>query len=140
METRARYVIIGSFVLAVILAAFAFVYWLQNVGGLGERAVYRVRFEQPISGLIPGSGVLFNGIRVGAITRLQLDPDDPKRLIATIAIDPATPIHADTGVGVTFQGLTGSPAILLRAARRPRPCSSHRMGRCRCWSPARAWA
>ncbi len=114
METRARYVIIGSFVLAVILAAFAFVYWLQNIGGLGERTAYRVRFDQPVSGLIPGSAVLFNGIRVGAITSLQLDPADPKRLVAAITVDPATPIHADTTVDVTFQGLTGSPAILLR--------------------------
>ena len=121
METRARYVIIGAFVLAVILGAFGFVYWLQNTGGLGERSVYRIRFDQPVSGLIPGSGVLFNGIRVGAITSLHLDPADPKELVATVAVDPATPIHADTVVDVTFQGLTGSPAILLKGGSASAP-------------------
>ena len=36
--------------LAVIAAGFGFVYWLNNAGGLGERAVYQVRFENPVSG------------------------------------------------------------------------------------------
>ena len=37
METRARYALIGLFMLAVILASFAFVYWLENKGGFGKR-------------------------------------------------------------------------------------------------------
>ncbi|HEU5018587.1 MAG TPA: ABC-type transport auxiliary lipoprotein family protein [Pseudolabrys sp.] len=113
METRARYAVIGAFVLIVILGAFGFVYWLQNTGGLGERATYRVEFDQPVSGLTAGSGVLFNGLHVGAIQSLGLDPDNPSGLVATISIDPSTPIHADTKVDISFQGLTGSPAILL---------------------------
>ena len=32
MEIRAPYVLIGGFVLAVIAAAFGFVYWLHNTG------------------------------------------------------------------------------------------------------------
>ena len=38
METRARYALIGAFMLAVIAASFAFVYWLENKGGFGQRA------------------------------------------------------------------------------------------------------
>ena len=64
METQARYTLVGSFVLAAILAAFAFVYWLQNVGGLADRQLYKVRFQSSVSGLLKGSSVLFNGIRV----------------------------------------------------------------------------
>jgi phospholipid/cholesterol/gamma-HCH transport system substrate-binding protein len=113
METRARYVIIGTFVLAVIFAGFGFVYWLKNIGGLGDRAYYRIRFERPVSGLGPGSGVLFNGLRVGTIQSLDLDPADLRGLVATVSVMPWTPVHADTKVEITFQGLTGSPAILL---------------------------
>jgi phospholipid/cholesterol/gamma-HCH transport system substrate-binding protein len=114
MEIRARYALIGAFVLAFIVAAFGFVYWLQNTGGLGERAFYRIRFEQPVSGLTSGAGVLFNGIRVGTVLDLRLDQEDPKRVTASIAVDPATPIRADTQVDISFQGLTGSPAIALK--------------------------
>jgi len=37
METRARFILVGLFTLAVILAGFGFVYWLNNAGGLGPR-------------------------------------------------------------------------------------------------------
>ncbi len=121
MEIRARYVLIGSFVLAFALGVFGFVYWIKNAGGLGQRASYQVRFEQPVSGLTIGSSVLFNGIRVGAITDLRLDPQDPKRLTASIAIDPATPVRSDTQVDVTYQGLTGAPAIALKGGEAKAP-------------------
>ena len=122
METRARYILIGSFALAVLLASFGFVYWIKTLGGFGQRAVYVVRFEQPVSGLTAGAGVLFNGIRAGTVTRIDLDPDNPKRVTAAISVDPATPIRADTQVDITYLGFTGAPAIALKggAAQAPR--------------------
>ena len=41
--------------LAVILASFAFVYWLENKGGFGERSYYSLRFNSPVSGLSPAA-------------------------------------------------------------------------------------
>lgn len=114
METRARHIIMGFFVLAVIGAGFAFVYWLHNTGGLTERATYRIRFENSVAGLRVGSFVLFNGTRVGEVTRLQFAPDEPKVVMATIVIDRKTPVRTDTSVGVEVQGLMGSPSISLK--------------------------
>jgi phospholipid/cholesterol/gamma-HCH transport system substrate-binding protein len=113
METRARYVLIGLFTVAIAFVGFAFVYWMQNTGGLGPRAHYRVRFESPVSGLTAGSAVLFNGVRVGEVIRLKLNNENPRWIEASIAIDPAAPMRVDTRVGVDFQGLTGVPVILL---------------------------
>jgi phospholipid/cholesterol/gamma-HCH transport system substrate-binding protein len=113
MEIRARYIQMGAFTLAVIAAGFAFVYWLNNAGGLRERAVYRIRFESSVSGLLAGSAVLFNGIRVGEVSGLQLNPDNPRQVQATIVIDRNAPVRADTAVTIDFQGLTGSPVIAL---------------------------
>ncbi len=114
METRAPYALIGAFVLAAIAAVFGFVYWLNNAGGLGQRTVYHVRFENSVSGLLTGAAVLFNGIRVGEVTGLRLSSDDPRQVMATIAVAPATPIRADTQAGLEFQGLTGVPVIALQ--------------------------
>lgn len=114
METRAPYALIGLFVLAVIGAVFGFVYWLHNSGGLGERTVYRVRFENTVSGLLTGAAVLFNGIRVGEVTELGLSPDNPGEVIATISVAAATPVRSDTQAGLEFQGLTGVPVITLK--------------------------
>jgi phospholipid/cholesterol/gamma-HCH transport system substrate-binding protein len=113
METRARYALIGAFMLAVIAASFAFVYWLENKGGFGERASYRLRFENSVSGLQVGSAVLFNGIRVGEVTGLALDPERPDQVIAIIGVDILTPVRSDTRVGIESQGLTGGAAVTL---------------------------
>jgi phospholipid/cholesterol/gamma-HCH transport system substrate-binding protein len=119
METRAPYALIGLFVMAVIAAAFGFVYWLHNSGGLTERTVYRVRFENTVSGLLKGASVLFNGIRVGEVTNLQLEPDNPQAVTATIAVDAGTPVRADTKIGLDFQGLTGVPVVTLQGGSVP---------------------
>ena len=119
METRAPYALIGLFVTAVIAAAFGFVYWLHNSSGLTERTVYRVHFENTVSGLLKGASVLFNGIRVGEVTNLQLDTDNPKVITATIAVDAGAPVRADTMVGLDFQGLTGVPVVTLQGGSAP---------------------
>jgi phospholipid/cholesterol/gamma-HCH transport system substrate-binding protein len=113
MEIRARYVQMGAFTLAVLAAGFAFVYWLNNAGALRTRAIYQVRFDGPVSGLLAGSAVLFNGVRVGEVAALELSAVDARQVLATIAIERTTPVRAGTTVGIDFQGLTGSPVIAL---------------------------
>src|SRR5262249_10116004 len=124
METRARYALIGLFMLAVILGSFAFVYWLENKGGFGQRETYLIKFQGPVSGLLVGSAVLFNGIRVGEVTNLSLSADPPDQVIATIGVDPNTPIMSDTAVGLETQGLTGGAAVTLRGGSAGSPLAS----------------
>ena len=119
MEIRAPYVLIGGFVLAVIAAAFGFVYWLHNTGSLTERTTYRIHFENTVSGLLTGAAVQFNGIRVGEVTALELDANNPNRVTATIAVAASTPVRADTKVGLDFQGLTGVPVVTLQGGSKP---------------------
>jgi phospholipid/cholesterol/gamma-HCH transport system substrate-binding protein len=113
METRAPFLIVGTFVLAAIVAVFGFVYWLHNTGGLGPRNTYHVQFDGPVPGLLVGAAVLFNGIRVGEVTELGLASDNPRRVNATIAVAVATPVRPDSKVGLDFQGLTGVPVVAL---------------------------
>ena len=114
MEFKARYELIGAFSLTVIAALFGFVYWLNNAGGQGEQILYRVRFDNPVSGLLVGGGVFFNGLRVGEVTQLDLEPQNPEQLNATIAIKKDTPVRSDTVVGIDYQGLTGIAGIALK--------------------------
>ena len=114
METKASYIVTGAFTLAVIAGVFGFLYWVQNgAGGGSERSTYRVVFAGSVSGLRPGAAVLFDGMRVGEVTKLALDPHDPRRVEALIALDRATPVRADTKVALAFQGLTGLADVSL---------------------------
>jgi phospholipid/cholesterol/gamma-HCH transport system substrate-binding protein len=119
MEIRAPYIVVGAFVLSAIVAVFGFVYWLNNVGGIGKRQTYQLVFADPVPGLLVGAGVLFNGIRVGEVTALELVPDRPREVHATIAVAERTPVHSDTRVGLDFQGLTGVPVIALEGGDDP---------------------
>jgi len=113
METRAPFVVVGAFVLAAIVAVFGFVYWLNNAGGIGKRESYHVVFNGPVPGLLVGAAVLFNGIRVGEVTSLNLVAERPHDVHATVAVAQGTPIRANTKVGLDFQGLTGVPVVAL---------------------------
>jgi phospholipid/cholesterol/gamma-HCH transport system substrate-binding protein len=113
METKGNYVLIGLFAVSVVVAAFAFVFWFHNIGGTAKRTTYLVRFEGSAGGLRPGSAVLFNGIRVGEVMKVAVDPMDPHRVLANIEVDIKAPIRTDTSVGLDFQGLTGIASIAL---------------------------
>ena len=106
--------VIGLFTLAVIAGGFGFVYWFSRAGDGGERAVYRVVFDGPVSGLRTGGWVLFNGIKVGEVSELKLNPDNPRQVVAAIAVDKGVPMRADTRVGLDFQGLTGIASISVK--------------------------
>jgi phospholipid/cholesterol/gamma-HCH transport system substrate-binding protein len=113
METKANYTITGAFTLAVILGVFGFIYWFQSSTGGGERSAYRIVFAGSVSGLRSGASVLFDGMRVGEVTQLALDPHDPRKIEAQIALDRGIPIRADTKVSLAFQGLTGLAEVSL---------------------------
>lgn len=112
METRANYVLIGTFTLAVIAAAIGFVMWFQNLHSSKQRTPLRIVFEGSASGLRNGGNVNFNGIRVGEVVSVKLD--NPRRVVALAMIDTVAPIRKDTLAGLEFQGLTGVAAISLK--------------------------
>ena len=119
METRANYVLIGSFTLAVIAAAFGFVLWFQSLHTTKARSPLRMVFEGPAAGLRNGGSVNFNGIRVGEVISVKLD--NPRRVVALAMVENNAPIRKDTLVGLEFQGLTGVAAISLKGGEEAAP-------------------
>ena len=121
METRANYALIGAFTLAVILAGFGFVFWLS--GGSSRQVAQGVRivFSGSVGGLSRGSSVTFNGIKVGEVTEVSLLPQDPRRVIAQIKVEPATPLRADTRARLDSAMLTGVSVIALSGGNADAP-------------------
>ena len=119
METRANYVLIGSFTLAVIAAALGFVLWFQSLHTTKARGPLRIIFEGPAAGLRNGGSVNFNGIRVGEVISVKLD--NPRRVVALAMVENNTPLRKDTLVGLEFQGLTGVAAISLKGGEEAAP-------------------
>jgi phospholipid/cholesterol/gamma-HCH transport system substrate-binding protein len=113
METRANYALIGLFTLAVIAAAFGFVYWFSGGDRGQSRQAVRIVFSGSVSGLSRGSMVLFNGIQVGEVREINLLPEDPRRVVAVVEVEASTPVRTDTRARLEYQGLTGVAQIAL---------------------------
>lgn len=121
METRANYVMVGIFTLLTVLAAFGFVYWTAGLGDRGEVATLRFRIHGSASGLVRGSVVLFNGVKVGDITRVYIDVSNPSVAIADAQVDRLTPVTKSTQADVGLAGLTGQANIEMRGGNPNEP-------------------
>ncbi len=114
METRANYALIGAFTLAVVVAAFLFVYWFTDMGSSKKRQTVDIVFSGSVSGLSVGSSVLFNGIPVGQVVNIRIRPEDPRQVEARAQVNDGTPVRSDTVARLEYQGLTGAASISLR--------------------------
>ncbi len=113
METRAHFIAIGAFTLAVVASAFLFVFWMAGYGRTSDLTRYRVVFHGSVSGLARGGVVLFNGLRVGEVKSVEFAPNDPGKVIADVDLDSHIPVRQDTVARLEMQGLTGASAIAL---------------------------
>ena len=129
METRANFVLIGAFTVAAIVGAFLFVMWIAGYGTPGGRVRYQVIFNGSVSGLTEGALVLFNGLKVGEVSRLSVDKTDPRRVIADIDVEAGTQIKNDTKARLETQGLTGGAAIELSGGVANAPALEGQNGR-----------
>lgn len=113
METRAHHVLIGLFTLIAAGAAIFFAIWLSNTSTSTEYKYYTVVFNQAVTGLSRGSAVQYSGIKIGDISSLSLDPEDPRRVLARIRVEANIPIKDDTRARLQFTGITGTSVIEL---------------------------
>lgn len=113
MENKANYTIVGAIATAVLVAFVGFVFWFAGPSSNTATASYEVIFTGTVSGLSAGTEVQFNGIKIGQVKAVALDPADINRVIAGIEIDASIPIKADTKALMGFQGLTGVGSLQL---------------------------
>jgi phospholipid/cholesterol/gamma-HCH transport system substrate-binding protein len=111
METKANHLVIGGFVLLMVGAAFAFVYWIENFMNGGSSRQYHVVFNGSVQGLAEAGGVLFNGLRVGSVKSLAIMPEDTRKVRAVIAVAEDTPVRENSRARISQQGLAGWVAL-----------------------------
>ena len=113
METKANHVLIGLFTIIVSLLTVFFALWAANYNSNKNWDEYEVIFKEAVTGLGNGGIVQYNGINVGEVRRLRLDPQDPRKVIARIRLEADTPVKIDTKAKLAFIGLTGVAQIQL---------------------------
>jgi len=117
METKAHHVLIGAFTLVVIAAAVVFALWLARTSVNRQYHYYDIVFTESVTGLSKGGAVQYNGIQVGEVSQLKLDPRDPRKVIARVRLAADTPVKIDTRAKLGLLGLTGVAFIQLTGGK-----------------------
>ncbi|OYX34711.1 MAG: outer membrane lipid asymmetry maintenance protein MlaD [Caulobacterales bacterium 32-69-10] len=100
---------------AVVLAAAAgfLIYALGHAGAGGKAGGYQVsaRFGE-VGALAPGADVRVAGVKVGAVSKVELDP---KTFLAkaTFSLDPDIQLPTDSTAKITSDGLLGGQHVSI---------------------------
>ena len=119
METRAHYVAVGTFVLAVIFLAFVAVLWLGRAEFGQQAKRYYIFFSGSVAGLNKGSQVQYNGIPVGRVVDIRVDPNNLEQIQVTVEIDTTiVDIKSNARAYLDANILNGIATIQIRGGTR----------------------
>lgn len=114
-----NYAIVGAFVLVLGAVLIAGVLWLASGGAFQKKYdLYLAIEEESVAGLNLNAPVKYNGVDVGKVRDIQLDPENPERVRLIFAIERGTPIKVDTVAVLKTQGLTGIAYVELGGGAR----------------------
>lgn len=113
METRASYLLVGTFVLLLFAGSLGFVVWLGKFQFDQAFARYDIVVDGSVSGLKVGSSVELNGIPVGEVIAINIEPNDVEKVRVTIEVPSTTPVKTDTKAVLQVTGITGGLKVQL---------------------------
>ncbi|HLN03646.1 MAG TPA: MlaD family protein [Bryobacteraceae bacterium] len=117
MKTEAK---VGAFVIVCVAILLATVYRISSSQLKGARDSYRT-YLRYAGGLQPGTDVLFGGIKVGLVTAVRPDAQDPTRIEVTLDVKHGTPLNANSVAKLGSVTLVTSPVISISTGSNDAP-------------------
>jgi len=121
MERNANYALVGLISAILFAGMVVFVVWLAGNGFSRNLDIYNIIFHGPVRGLSDGGEVHFNGIKVGEVSHIYLDPKNSTMVIARVRITPDVPVRSDSLASLEPQGITGVNYIQISAGTPSKP-------------------
>jgi len=114
-----NYTLVGAFVLLLASVLIAGILWLASGGAFQAKYdLYLAIEDESVAGLNLNAPVKLNGVDVGKVREIRIDPDNPERVKLLFAIERGTPIKDDTVAVLKTQGLTGIAYVELSGGAR----------------------
>lgn len=120
METKANYITVGAFVLGFIAFMAAFLIWVSGVSFTEKTKAMDIVFSK-VSGLQEGSSVRYQGLHVGTVKGIRINPKNPAQILVHVIIEENVPIKTDVMATIESQGLTGTSYIHLTGGTEQAP-------------------
>lgn len=122
MESKVNYTLVGAFVLLISGLLIAFAFWLGKYNDSANAySNYKVYLTESAAGLAPEAAVKFNGVDVGKVVSIRINPKNSEETELTIKIKKATPIRTDSTATLKFFGITGLAFIEIKGGSRMSP-------------------
>jgi phospholipid/cholesterol/gamma-HCH transport system substrate-binding protein len=113
METNARHLAVGSFVLLLVAGIFVFIMWVAKFQGETVYEPYYARFAGSVSQLRVNTTVNFGGIPVGRVTDVRIDPEDSALARVDFEVRGGTPIRVDSRATLEMQSIAGGVGLAI---------------------------
>ncbi len=122
MESRVNYTAIGVFIILFSVALVAFAFWLGKYNE-DERQYrrYKVYMTESVAGLSPEAAVKFQGVDVGKVESIQINPHNSEEVELILKIKKETPIKTDSNAILKFYGITGLSFIEIAGGSQHAP-------------------
>lgn len=114
MDTKVNYTIVGIFVILLGAALVIVGVWIGRRGETKTYDTYAVNMGEAVSGLSLHAPVKFNGVNVGYVKTISLDPHDPRIVHLLLNIQRGTPINESTTAALDSQVVTGISYIEVK--------------------------
>jgi len=121
MEPHARNMLVGGFVLVLVAGLVGFVVWLGKFQLEQQYAYYRIYFAGSVTGLNEGSNVRLQGVPVGTVKTIRIDPQNVQRIEVVIQVAKDTPIRQDAEASLGMQGITGIAYVQIHPGKQESP-------------------
>lgn len=128
METRAGYLIVGTFVLFSFFGILGFFFWLAKSDLDYKVNLYSIYFKGSVTGLTVGGPVNYLGVPVGTVKEIQLDTENPDRVHLVVAIKDSILIKEDAYASLELQGLTGYKTVQIYGGSKDSPLLERKKG------------
>lgn len=127
MEPRARYLVVGTFVVGLITLAAIILIWL-SASQWKVHQPYVTYMTEAANGLSEQAPVKFMGVDVGYVEQIRIDSSNPKLVQLLLYIEKGTPIDSSTTATLMVQGITGVTYIGLKAGEQNAPALTLKPG------------
>ena len=106
MYSRINYTVVGFFVVIFSILAIGFAFWLAKYGFKKSYRYYYIYFSESVDGLSLDSSVKLMGVDVGKVDKIEIDPNNFKRIRVLIRLNRDVKIVQGMYATLKLQGIT----------------------------------